>query len=168
MVGNAGSSRNPAAPSTPRSDRPVRDKPMYFGYCYDWMHGKCTAQQCKYLHHNRLQVRSLSRLVVEDEEGEAPRSPTPSPPDKKRQPRSRIDGFLGGAVTLRPTVLLWRVQLCRLLPQLPVGLHRVVSLLALAVGRKVSATRCSSPVPQVEVQNGTKSKMGPSHLEKDR
>ena len=38
------SPRNPAAPSTPRTgDRPVRDKPMYFGYCYDWMYGKCTA-----------------------------------------------------------------------------------------------------------------------------
>ena len=39
------SPRIPAAPSTPRTgDRPVRDKPMYFGYCYDWMYGKCTAQ----------------------------------------------------------------------------------------------------------------------------
>ena len=39
------SPRNPAAPSTPRTgDRPVRDKPMFFGYCYDWMYGKCTAQ----------------------------------------------------------------------------------------------------------------------------
>ena len=42
-------------------------------------------------------------------------------------------------------MLLWRVQLCGLLPQPPVGLRRVVSLLALAVGRKMSVTRCSSP-----------------------
>ena len=54
-------------------------------------------------------------------------------------------------------MLLWRVQLCGLLPQLPVGLHRVASLLALAVGRKASEARCSSPVLQVGVLNGTKS-----------
>ena len=58
------SSRNPAAPSTPRTgDRPVRDKPMYFGYCYGWVYGKCTARQRKYLHQNPPPVRSLSRLV---------------------------------------------------------------------------------------------------------
>ena len=54
-------------------------------------------------------------------------------------------------------MLLWRVQLCGLLPQLPVGLHRVASLLALAVGRKASETRCSSPALLVEVLGGTKS-----------
>ena len=53
--------------------------------------------------------------------------------------------------------MLWRVQLCGLLPQLPVGLRRVASLLALAVGRKASEARCSSPVLLVEVLNGTKS-----------
>ena len=70
------SPRNPAAPSTPRTgDRP-RDKPMYFGYCYDWMYGKCTAQQCKYLHQKPppgtkpITPRTTAGPVVEDEEGE--------------------------------------------------------------------------------------------------
>ena len=54
-------------------------------------------------------------------------------------------------------MLLWRVQLCGLLPQLPVGLHRVASLLALAVGRKASEAHCSSPALPVEVLNGTMS-----------
>ena len=38
--------------------------------------------------------------VIEDEEGDTPRSPTPSPPDREaasRQHHSRIDRFLGGA-----------------------------------------------------------------------
>ena len=84
------SPRNPAAPSTPRTgDRPVRDKPMYFGYCYDWMYGKCTAQPCKYLHQKPppgtkpITPRSTAGPVVEDEEGDTPRSPTPSPPDRE-------------------------------------------------------------------------------------
>ena len=84
------SARNPAAPSTPRTgDRPVRDKPMYFGYCYDWMYGKCTAQQCKYLHQKPppgtkpITPRTTAGPVVEDEEGDTPRSPTPSPPDRE-------------------------------------------------------------------------------------
>ena len=54
-------------------------------------------------------------------------------------------------------MLLWRVQLCGLLPQLPVGLRRVASLPALAVGRKASEAHCSSPAPQVGALNGTKS-----------
>ena len=41
--------------------------------------------------------RATAGPVVEDEEEEAPRSPTPSPLDRQGQPRSRIDGFLGGA-----------------------------------------------------------------------
>ena len=80
------SPRNPAAPSTPRTgDRPVRDKPMFFGYCY----GKCTAQQCKYLHQKPppgtkpITPRTTAGPVVEDEEGDTPRSPTPSPPDRE-------------------------------------------------------------------------------------
>ena len=84
------SPRNPAAPSTPRTgDRPVRDKPMYFGYCYDWMYGKCTAQPCKYLHQKPppgtkpMTPRTAAGPVVEDEEGDTPRSPTPSPPDRE-------------------------------------------------------------------------------------
>ena len=84
------SPRNPAAPSTPRTgDRPVRDKPMFFGYCYDWMYGKCTAQPCKYLHQKPLPgtkpitPRATAGPVVEDEEGDTPRSPTPSPPDRE-------------------------------------------------------------------------------------
>ena len=54
-------------------------------------------------------------------------------------------------------MLLRRVQLCGLLPQLPVGLHRVASLLASAVGRQASEAHCSSPALQVEALNGTKS-----------
>ena len=84
------SPRNPAAPSTPRTgDRPVRDKPMFFGYCYDWMYGKCTAQPCKYLHQKPppgtkpITPCSTAGPVVEDEEGDTPRSPTPSPPDRE-------------------------------------------------------------------------------------
>ena len=84
------SPRNPAAPCTPRTgDRPVRDKPMHFGYCYDWMYGKCTAQQCKYLHQKPcpgtkpITPRTTAGPVVEDEEEEAPRSPTPSPPNRE-------------------------------------------------------------------------------------
>ena len=76
------SPRNPAAPSTPRTgDRPVKDKPMYFGYCYDWMYGKCTAQQRKYLHQKPppgtkpITPRTTAGPVVEDEEGDTPRSP---------------------------------------------------------------------------------------------
>ena len=52
-------------------------------------------------------------------------------------------------------MLLWRVQLCGLLPQPPAGLHRVVSLLALAVGRKASATHYSSQVLLVEVREAS-------------
>ena len=91
MAGNAGLSTTRApAPSTPRTgDRPVRDKPMFFGYCYDWMYGKCTAQPCKYLHQKPppgtkpITPRSTAGPVVEDEEGDTPRSPTPSPPDRE-------------------------------------------------------------------------------------
>ena len=67
------SPRNPAAPSTPRTgDRPVRDKPMYFGY----------AQQCKYLHQKPppgtkpITPRATAGPVVEGEEEEIPRSPS--------------------------------------------------------------------------------------------
>ena len=96
------SPRNPAAPSTPRTgDRPVRDKPMYFGYCYDWMYGKRTAQQCKYLHQKPppgtkpITPRTTAGPVVEDEE-EAPRSPTPSPPDREaRRLDSPAQGLTG-------------------------------------------------------------------------
>ena len=57
------SARNPT-PSTPRiGDRPVRDKPMYFGYCYD-----------KYLHQKPppgtkpITPRTTAGPVVEDGE----------------------------------------------------------------------------------------------------
>ena len=151
------SPRNPAAPSTPRTgDRPVRDKPMYFGYCYDWMYGKCTAQPCKYLHQKPLPgtkpiaPRTTAGPVVEDEEGDTPRSPTPSPPDREASPAQGLTDFWAGrAVTLRPTVLLWRVQLCGLLPQLPVGL--------LPPCVSTCEAHCSSPAIPVEVLNGTKS-----------
>ena len=93
------SPRNPAAPSTPRTgDRPVRDKPMYFGYCYDWMYGKCTAQPCKYLHQKPppgtkpITPRTTAGPVVEDEEGDTPRSPAPSPPDREAR---RLDSPAG-------------------------------------------------------------------------
>ena len=76
MAEIADSSMRGILPSTPRTgDRPVRDKPMYFGYCYDWMYGKCTAQQCKYLHQKPppgtkpITPRTTAGPVVEDEEG---------------------------------------------------------------------------------------------------
>ena len=83
--------RGTGAPRLPshQGDRPIRDKPIYFGYCYDWMCGKCTAQQCKYLHQKPppgtkpITPRSTAGPVVEDEEGDTPRSPTPSPPDRE-------------------------------------------------------------------------------------
>ena len=54
---------------------------MYFGYCYDWMYGKCTGQQRKYLHQKPppgtkpITPRTTAGPVVEGEEEEAPRSP---------------------------------------------------------------------------------------------
>ena len=94
-----------AAPSTPRTgDRPVRDKPMYFGYCYDWMYGKCTAQQCKYLHQKPppgskpITPRTTAGPVVDGEEEEAPRSPTPSPPDREAR---RLDSPAQGCPTVK-------------------------------------------------------------------
>ena len=148
-----------AAPSTPRTGGPLGTS-LYFGYCYNCMYGKCTAQQCKYLHQKPppgtkpITPPSTADFAVEgDDEEETPRSPSPSPPDREApgQPRPRIEGE---AVTLRPTVLLRRVPLCGLLRQLPVGLHRDVSRPALAAGRKASATHCSSLVLQVEVPGG--------------
>ena len=54
---------------------------------------------------------------------------------------------------LRPALPIGRrgVSTAPLLPQQPAGLRRVASLLALAVGRKASEARCSSPVLLVEV-----------------
>ena len=85
------SPRSTAAPSTPKpGPKPVRDKPIYYGFCYDWMHtGKCSAPNCKFEHRQPppgtkpIQARPPAGPVTEEEE--APRSPTPSPPGREEK-----------------------------------------------------------------------------------
>ena len=99
---------------------------MYFAYCY--------------------RVRSLCGPVVEDEEGETPRSPTPKVLPIGR--RGVLTAPLIGGAGRNPEANRVVVACPVMLPQLPVGLHRVVSLLALAVGRKVSATGTTGGGPK--------------------